>query len=84
VSIQSLNGRYAIAGVGEAGMGRAQPGDTALSLQCEAARRAILDAGLKPTDIDAVFAHWDDRAAGLLVAVELANYAADLSAEAAK
>jgi acetyl-CoA C-acetyltransferase len=67
VSIQSLNGRYAIAGVGEAGMGRAQPGDTALSLQCEAARRAILDAGLKPTDIDAVFAHWDDRAAGLLV-----------------
>jgi len=67
VSIQSLNGRYAIAGVGEAGMGRAQPGDTALSLQCEAARQAILDAGLKPTDIDAVFAHWDDRAAGLLV-----------------
>ena len=67
MSIQSLNGRYAIAGVGEAGMGRAQPGDTALSLQCEAARQAILDAGLKPTDIDAVFAHWDDRAAGLLV-----------------
>jgi acetyl-CoA C-acetyltransferase len=34
-------------------MGKAQPGDTALSLQCEAARQAILDAGLKPADIDA-------------------------------
>ncbi|MDM0070682.1 acetyl-CoA acetyltransferase [Variovorax sp. J31P207] len=64
---KALSGRYAIAGVGEAGMGRAQPGDTALSLQCESARQAILDAGLKPTDIDGVFAHWDDRAAGLLV-----------------
>ncbi|WP_349605620.1 MULTISPECIES: acetyl-CoA acetyltransferase [Cupriavidus] len=64
---KALSGRYAIAGVGEAGMGKAQPGDTALSLQCEAARLAILDAGLKPSDIDAVFAHWDDRAAGLLV-----------------
>jgi acetyl-CoA acetyltransferase len=67
VDPKDLGGRYAIAGVGEAGMGKAQPGDTALSLQCEAARLAILDAGLKPTDIDAVFAHWDDRAAGLLV-----------------
>jgi acetyl-CoA acetyltransferase len=64
---KSLGGRYAIVGVGEAGMGKAQVGDTALSLQCESARQAILDAGLKPTDIDAVFAHWDDRAAGLLV-----------------
>jgi acetyl-CoA C-acetyltransferase len=64
---KALGGRYAIAGIGEAGMGKAQEGDTALSLQCEAARQAILDAGLKPADIDAVFAHWDDRAAGLLV-----------------
>ncbi|MDM0015803.1 thiolase [Variovorax sp. J22P168] len=64
---KALRGRYAIAGIGEAGMGKAQPGDTALSLQCEAARRAILDAGLRPRDVDAVFAHWDDRAAGLLV-----------------
>jgi acetyl-CoA acetyltransferase len=64
---KELGGRYAIVGVGEAAMGKAQPGDTALSLQCQAAREAILDAGLKPADIDAVFAHWDDRAAGLLV-----------------
>ena len=64
---KALCGRYAIAGIGEAGLGKAQMGDTALSLQCEAARRAILDAGLKLSDIDAVFAHWDDRAAALLV-----------------
>src|SRR5688572_504389 len=64
---KDLSGRYAIAGIGETGMGKALPGDTALSLQCEAARQAILDAGLKPGDIDAVFAHWGDRAAGLLV-----------------
>ena len=56
---KALSGRYAIAGLGEAGMGKAQPGDTALSLQCEAARQAILDAGLRPSDIDGVFAHWD-------------------------
>lgn len=62
-----LKSRHAIVGVGEAGMGQAQPGDTALSLQCEAARLAILDAGLKQTDIDAVFAHVDDRFPGLLV-----------------
>lgn len=60
---KALRGRYAITGVGE-GMGKAQAGDTALSPQCEAARLAILDAGLKPTDIDAVFAHWDDRRPG--------------------
>src|SRR6478736_302410 len=64
---KALRGRYAIVGVGEAGMGKAQAGDTALSLQCEAARKAILEAGLTPADIDGVFAHWDDRAAGLLV-----------------
>ena len=63
---KALRGRYAIAGVGEAGMGKAQAGDTALSLQCEAARLAILDAGLKPTDIDAVFGpeqHQDENRA---------------------
>ena len=32
-----LAGRYAIVGVGEAGLGKAQPGDTALSLQCRSA-----------------------------------------------
>lgn len=64
---KALSGRYAIVGVGQAGMGKAQAGDTALSLQCDAARQAILDAGLKSSDIDGVFAHWDDRAAGLLV-----------------
>jgi acetyl-CoA C-acetyltransferase len=62
-----LSGRYAIVGVGETGLGKAAPGDTALSLQCRAAREALLDAGLQLRDVDGVFAHWDDRAAAMLV-----------------
>lgn len=62
-----LAGRYAIVGVGEAGLGKAQPGDTALSLQCRSAREALLEAGLTLGDVDGVFAHWDDRANALLV-----------------
>ncbi|MCI0150775.1 thiolase [Paraburkholderia sediminicola] len=63
----ALAHQYAIVGIDEAGLGKAGPGDTALSLQCRAARGAMLDAGLAPHDIDGVFAYWDDRAAGLLV-----------------
>lgn len=62
-----LRGRYAIVGVGETGLGKAAPGDTALSLQCRAAREALLDAGLRLDEVDGVFAHWDDRASALLV-----------------
>ena len=65
---RALAGRYAIVGVGEAGLGKAPAGATALSLQCRAARLAMLEAGLGPADIDGVFAHWDDRANALLVA----------------
>ncbi|WP_067837854.1 thiolase C-terminal domain-containing protein [Nocardia lijiangensis] len=64
----ALTGRYAIVGVGEAGLGSAPAGSTALSLQCRAARLALLEAGLGLADIDGVFAHWDDRANALLVA----------------
>jgi acetyl-CoA acetyltransferase len=63
----TLRGRYAIVGVGETGLGKAAPGSTALSLQCGAAREALLDAGLTLADVDGVFAHWDDRASALLV-----------------
>jgi acetyl-CoA C-acetyltransferase len=65
--MRALAGRYAIVGVGEAGLGKAPAGSTALSLQCQSARLAILDAGLGLADIDGVFAHWDDRANALLV-----------------
>ncbi|MEV0087317.1 thiolase [Saccharopolyspora sp. NPDC050642] len=65
---RTLAGRYAIVGVGEAGLGRAPVGSTSLSLQCQAARLAMLDAGLGLADVDGVFAHWDDRANALLVA----------------
>ncbi len=63
----SLSGRYSIVGIGEAGLGRAEEGDTALSLQARSARLAMLDAGLEPRDIDAVIAQSDDRASSLLV-----------------
>lgn len=63
-----LAGRYAIVGIGETGVPNAVPGDTALSLQCRAARSALLEAELVPRNIDAIFAHWDDRATALLVA----------------
>ncbi|MFD6057425.1 thiolase C-terminal domain-containing protein [Rhodococcus wratislaviensis] len=63
----ALAGRYAVVGVGETGLGKAPAGATALSLQCRAARLAMLEAGLAPADIDGVFAHWDDRANALLV-----------------
>jgi acetyl-CoA C-acetyltransferase len=64
----SLAGRYAVVGVGEAGLGTAPAGATSLSLQCQAARLALLEAGLTLSDVDGVFAHWDDRANALLVA----------------
>ncbi|AQW56087.1 thiolase C-terminal domain-containing protein [Streptomyces violaceusniger] len=65
---RTLVGRYAIVGVGEAGLGRAPAGSTSLSLQCRAARLAMQEAGLGPADVDGVLAHWDDRANALLVA----------------
>jgi acetyl-CoA C-acetyltransferase len=63
-----LSGKYAIVGIGEAGLGRAEAGDTALTLQARAARDALRECALLPRDIDAVFAHWDEKAMAMLVA----------------
>ena len=60
--------RYALVGLGEAGLGRAREGESATTLQARAARLAMLDAGLGPGDIDAVFAHWDEKAQAMLMA----------------
>jgi acetyl-CoA C-acetyltransferase len=57
---------YAITGAAEADVRRAA-GRSALILQAEAARDAVLDAGLRLDDVDAVFAHVDDRFACLQV-----------------
>ena len=62
-----LRDQYAIVGVAECGIPKA-PGETALSLQCRAARLALLDAGLQLQDIDGVFAHTEDRFSATLVA----------------
>lgn len=61
-----LRTKYAIAGAAESELGRVQ-GKSALVLQAEAARGAVLDAGLTMADIDGVFAHVDDRFACLQV-----------------
>ena len=57
----------AIVGVAESELGKT-PDRTALELQAQASRLALLDAGLLPRDVDAVFAHTDDRFASLLLA----------------
>lgn len=54
----------AIAGVAESDLGKV-PDKTALELQAQAARRALLDAGLRLQDVDGIFAHTDDRFSGL-------------------
>lgn len=61
-----LRGKYAIAGAAESALGRV-PGKSSLVLQADAARDAVLDAGIGFNDIDAVFAHVDDRFAALQV-----------------
>lgn len=62
-----LSSSVAIAGVAESDLGKV-PGKTALELQAQAARAALADAGLRLRDVDAVFAHTDDRFSGLQLA----------------
>lgn len=63
-SSSSLSSSVAIAGVAESDLGKV-PGKTALELQAQAARAALADAGLRLRDVDAVFAHTDDRFSSL-------------------
>ena len=51
---------FAIVGVAESDLGKI-PDKTAVELQAQAARRALLDAGLTLQEVDGVFAHTDDR-----------------------
>ncbi|CAN7672954.1 acetyl-CoA acetyltransferase [Pseudorhodoferax sp. LjRoot39] len=62
-----LSSSVAIAGVAESDLGKV-PGKTALELQAQAARAALADAGLRLRDVDAIFAHTDDRFSGLQLA----------------
>jgi len=61
---KNLSKTVAIAGAAESDLGKV-PGLTALELQAQAARRALLDAGLDLNDVDGVFAHTDDRFSSL-------------------
>lgn len=51
----AIRGKTAIVGIGSAGVGEA-PGYSAIELLGQASLKAIADAGLKLSDIDAVFA----------------------------
>lgn len=62
-----LSRSVAIAGVAESDMGKVV-GKTALELQGQAVLAALQDAGLRLQEVDAVFAHTDDRFSGLQVA----------------
>jgi acetyl-CoA C-acetyltransferase len=59
-----LRSAAAIVGAAESDLGKL-PHTTALELQAQAALRAVQDAGLRIGDIDAVFAHMEDRFASL-------------------
>ena len=77
-------GRIAIAGVGETAYLRASP-DSMLAMVVQAARRAIADAGLQPTDIDGLINSdgqppLDEIAAGL--GIEERPYTANPSVRA--
>ncbi len=63
-SSHHLSSSIAIAGVAESDLGKV-PDKTALELQAQAARRALVDAGLTLRDVDGVFAHTDDRFSSL-------------------
>lgn len=62
-----LSKSVAIVGAAESDLGKV-PGMTSLDLQAQAAGRALRDAGLTLQDVDGVFAHVDDKFAGLQLA----------------
>lgn len=64
---KELSGSVAIVGAAESDLGKV-PGMTALEMQAQASLRALNDAGLRLQDVDGVFAHTDDRFAGLQLA----------------
>jgi acetyl-CoA acetyltransferase len=54
---QELRGRTAVVGVAESSLGEVGPGITTLDLIGQATVRALADAGLQKSDVDAVFGH---------------------------
>ncbi len=61
------SGGACIVGVAESDLGKV-PDKTAVELQAQAARLALLEAGLQMQDVDGIFAHTDDRFSSLQLA----------------
>src|SRR4249919_3170848 len=69
--MRHLRGRYAIVGVGETEYSRAS-GRSTRALAVEAVRAAILDAGLRPGDVDGILSyHSGDSTPSPAVAADL-------------
>ena len=66
--LRRMRGRVAIVGAGESDEHGKVPHKSAFALHAEAARNALADAGVKKTDVDAVFS------AGLWMGSETAEY----------
>lgn len=69
----SLRNRAVIVGVGESDIGRL-PHMTGLGLNAQAARRAIADAGLKPSDIDGLLTAYSFTEPYFMLGSVLAEY----------
>jgi acetyl-CoA acetyltransferase len=69
----TLRNRAVIVGVGESDIGRL-PHMTGLGLNAQAARRAIADAGLKPTDIDGLLTAYSFTEPYFMLGSVLAEY----------
>jgi acetyl-CoA acetyltransferase len=69
----SLRGRTAIVGIGESDIGNL-PHMTGLGLNAQAARRAIDDAGLKPSDIDGLLTAYSMTEPYFMLGSVLAEY----------
>ena len=67
-NFKDLSGKFAIVGVAESDEMGTVPHKSALQLHAEAARNAIIDAGLTKSDVDAVFS------AGRMFSTETAEY----------
>ena len=52
----NLRARTAIVGAAESDLGAAEPGTRPVDLMAQASLRALDDAGLKPSDVDGLFA----------------------------
>src|SRR3954468_23523102 len=70
---ESLKNKVAIVGVGESDIGKV-PHMTGLGLNAQAAKRALDDAGLKPSDIDGLLTAYSFTEPYFMLGTVMAEY----------